>query len=321
MRRALVLPGGGAKGSWQVGACEHLIVEKGHWYDVISGVSAGAINGATLAHGHDPAGLRAHTIRLRNWWFGVRGSDDIYRRRRFGALGMALGKWRGLYDVTPLRDEVLRQEIDPEQVAASPIRLRVGYVDLRSGRFRAAGNDHPRLRDALLASSSLPFLFPPTELAETRELGVDGGMRHAALLADTLQTLMQLGPRGEPLDVWVVRPRPGNGLAPKATVRRWLKKAVAALPRDPAATPGPGKPAADSRGVVLPCRGRSRPGWPWPLPPLRLRVVQPPRELPGSFLDFNPARIRAWYQDGLHTAKAPPSVDLHYPDETFDQGT
>ncbi|PYM79197.1 MAG: patatin, partial [Candidatus Rokuibacteriota bacterium] len=53
MRRALVLSSGGAKASWQVGACEHLIVEQRYWFDVITGVSAGAVNGTTLAQAHD----------------------------------------------------------------------------------------------------------------------------------------------------------------------------------------------------------------------------------------------------------------------------
>jgi len=119
MYRALVLSGGGVKGSWQVGACEHLIGEKGVWFDVISGVSVGAVNGATLAHARDLDGLRARLERLRSVWFGVRGNDNIYRRRRFGALGLALGRWGGLYDATPLREEVLGREIDPRQVAAS----------------------------------------------------------------------------------------------------------------------------------------------------------------------------------------------------------
>jgi hypothetical protein len=286
-----------------VGACEHLISERGHWFDVISGVSVGAINGATLAHGHNPDGLRAHLDRLRNWWFGVRGNDDIYRRRPHAALGMALGKWRGLYDVTPLRQEVLRREIDPPQVAASPIRLRIGYVDLRSGRFRTAGNDHPRLRDALLASSSLPLLFPPTALPESRELGVDGGMRHAEQLADTLQTLAQFPLDNDPLEVWVVRPRPPRKIAPKATLRRWLKKALAALAHRSADASG-----KEARGQQPICKSPDT-----TLPhhqSVRLRVVQPGRELPGSFLDFDPGKIRAWYEDGLRTARSGQTVDL-----------
>ncbi len=296
MRRALVLSGGGAKGSWQVGACEHLIAERGHWFDVISGVSVGAINGATLAHGHDPDGLRAHLERLRAWWFGVRGNHNIYRRRPHAALGMALGKWSGLYDVAPLREEVLGREIDPPQVATSPIRLRVGYFDLRSGRYRSAGNDHPRLRDALLASSSLPFLFPPTPLPENRELGVDGGTRHVDLLADALQTLAEFPPESEAPEVWVVLPSLPHKIAPKAKVKKWLSKALAS----PSLRTN--QAFAESKHAMRPSQGSgdihssdSR---------LRLRVLHPDRELAGSFLDFDPAKIRAWYEDGLRTARS-----------------
>src|ERR1051326_6252962 len=52
-RRTLVLSGGGGRGVWQVGACEHLILERGYGFDLIAGVSAGAVNGATLAQAHD----------------------------------------------------------------------------------------------------------------------------------------------------------------------------------------------------------------------------------------------------------------------------
>src|ERR1043166_4876622 len=117
MRRALVLSGGGAKGSWQVGACEHVIAQRGHWFDVISGVSVGAINGAVLARGHDPGSLRAHFDRLRAWWHGVRGNHNVYRPRPHGALGFVLGKANSLYDSTPLREEVIGRDVDPQQVA------------------------------------------------------------------------------------------------------------------------------------------------------------------------------------------------------------
>jgi hypothetical protein len=305
MHRALVLSGGGAKGSWQVGACKHLIAERGHWFDVISGVSVGAINGATLAHGHDPEGLKAHLERLRKWWFGVRGNHNIYRRRRFGVLGLALGKWAGLYDVTPLREEVLRREIDPPQVAASPIRLRVGYIDLRSGRYRTAGNNHPRLRDALLASSSLPILFPPTPLPENGDIGVDGGTRHVALMADALRALAELPPDSERPEVWMVMPRPPHKVAPGRTVKKWLKKAVSLLSvvNDAACVEETSGTLArhchaDPDAIHERCSH------------FRLRVLHPARELPGSFLDFDPAKIRAWYDDGLRTARADARTNL-----------
>ena len=295
MRNALVLSGGGAWGSWQVGACEHLVLERGLWFDVISGVSVGAINGATLAHGHDPSGLKEHFRRLRDWWFGVRGNHNVYRRRPYAALGMALGRWDSLYDVTPLRDEVLAREIDPAQVAASPVHLRVGYVDLRTRRYRMATNDHPRLRDALLASATIPLLFPLARFPETGELGVDGGLHHAAPLDDALAVLSQLPPEDEPPDIWVLMlspPVPG-----KATglVQRLLGMAGPSL-KVTHESPSRGGGRVEER-LLLSGRLHERPL------AARLHVLRPDRPPGGAILDFDPSKIRATYQDGLETAR------------------
>src|SRR2546421_3430436 len=112
MRRALVLSGGGAKGSWQVGACQHLIVERGLWFDVIAGVSAGAVNAATLAQARDPDELAAELEHLRAVWLGLRGSRDVYRRRWLGALRTVLARRAGLYKPPPPR-AVPPGHIDP----------------------------------------------------------------------------------------------------------------------------------------------------------------------------------------------------------------
>src|SRR5256884_3812137 len=160
MRRALVLSGGGAKGSWQVGACQPLIVERGLWFDVIAGVSAGAVNAATLAQARDPDELAAELEHLRSVWLGLRGSHDVYRRRWLGALGTVLARRASLYNAAPLRG-VLAGHIDPARVAPSPIRLRIGDADLLSGRDRTPRHHPPTLVDALLASRALPLIFPP----------------------------------------------------------------------------------------------------------------------------------------------------------------
>ena len=166
MRTALVLSGGGGKGAFQSGAEETLRERYGFRWDGVIGTSVGAINGTTLAHAHNQPGLRGHLHRLRCVWFEVSGNHNIYLRRRNAALGMALGKWGGLYDTTPLRDEVVGREVDPEQVASSPIRLRIGYMDLRSVSYRTVGNDHPHLREAVMASCALPLYFPPVRVPD-----------------------------------------------------------------------------------------------------------------------------------------------------------
>jgi predicted acylesterase/phospholipase RssA len=257
-----------------VGVCEHLICEGGYWFDVIAGVSVGAINGTTLAHARDQEDLAVHLERLRSVWFGLRGNEDVYRRRRLGFLRLVAGWRSGIFDVDPLRGILLRH-IDPPRVAASPIRLRVGYYDLLSRSHRTAGNDYPALRSAVLASSSLPILFPATPLASGRELGVDGGTKGEIPVVAALRALAELPPDGEPLEVWVIRLQPPRSAS---AVEKWFRRTLSSL----------------------------APGLDDPLPALqhvRMRVLHPLRSLPGSYLDFHPEDIRHYYMDGLHTAR------------------
>jgi hypothetical protein len=298
MQRALVLSGGGAKGSWQVGACKHLIGERGVWFDIISGVSVGAVNGTTLAHARDLNGLQTHLERLRSVWFAMRSSDNVYRRRRFGALGMALGRWRSLYDITPLREEILGREIDPEQVATSSVLLKIGYMDLRSWRYRTAANGHPALRDAVLASCAMPFLFPPIPLDSGQELGVDACFGRFAPLGDALHALAELPPDNEPAEAWVLMPRSLGKMAAARMVRKWLHSAFPSVQlrsNDTMVGQVDGSQTIDTfwiSGSIL-CRNSD----------VRLRVMHPARDLAGSFLDFHPVNIRRWYEDGLRTAR------------------
>jgi NTE family protein len=289
MRRALVLSGGGAKGSWQVGACEHLIVERGYWFDVITGVSAGAVNGTTLAQAHDPDELVADLRHLRSVWFGMRGSHDVYRRRWLGALGTVLARRASLYNAAPLRG-ILERHIDPSRVATSPIRLRVGYVDLLSGQYRTARNDHPALRDGVLASCALPLVFPPVPLENGRELAVDGGLRRVTPLADAVSALAELPPSGDaPDEVWVLMPHVVDQVS-EPPVQNWLSVAIRSVSVLTTQAFHEDRAWAEGTG-------------PAPAPHVKLRVLHPRDELRGPSLDFNPAKIRAWYEDGLRAAR------------------
>jgi NTE family protein len=292
MRRALVLSGGGAKGSWQVGACHHLIVERGLWFDVIAGVSAGAVNAATLAQARDPDELAAELEHLRSVWLGLRGSHDIYRRRWLGALGTLLARRASLYRAAPLH-AILTRHIDPGRVAASPICLRIGYVDLLSGSYRTAGNDHPTLVDAVLASCALPLIFPPVPLGDGNELAVDGGLRSATPLADALHVLAETraSPSGdEPDEVWVLAPHVA-GPIPQPRLHNWLWVALRAISVLTSA------PLSD---------GDERAPDATPAPPagVRVRVLHPHEQLRGPSLDFDPRKVRRWYEDGLRAARS-----------------
>ena len=95
---------------------------------------------------------------------------------------------KSLLRMDPIR-AIVESQIDPERIRTSGLTLRVGAVSLRSGELRyidEAGRMYERdgqaldvppvsLREAVLASASIPVVFPPTELGG--ELYVDGGVR------------------------------------------------------------------------------------------------------------------------------------------------
>ncbi|MGZ4678404.1 MAG: patatin-like phospholipase family protein [Acidimicrobiia bacterium] len=95
---------------------------------------------------------------------------------------------RSLLSMQPVR-ELVETQIDPERIAASGIVLRIGAVGLESGELRyftETGEVHSRdgdpldqpavpVTEAVLASASIPLVFPPTRLND--EHYVDGGVR------------------------------------------------------------------------------------------------------------------------------------------------
>ncbi len=77
MTVGLVLSGGGAKGSFQVGALQRLY-EENLFAPVISGCSVGAINGAKLAEGGQPGSQKAAFGELKSIWDGLRTDEDMF---------------------------------------------------------------------------------------------------------------------------------------------------------------------------------------------------------------------------------------------------
>lgn len=92
-KRGLVLSGGGAKGAFQVGVLEYLH-EKGKLdFDIVCGVSVGALNATMVAQGEFD--------RLKELWEGIKESPDIYKKNSW--LGIILGK-NSLNDNRPLKE-------------------------------------------------------------------------------------------------------------------------------------------------------------------------------------------------------------------------
>ncbi|MCH8814998.1 MAG: patatin-like phospholipase family protein [Chloroflexi bacterium] len=171
---ALVLSGGGAKGAFQAAAERYAREEKGYSWDIIAGVSVGALNGGMLAMKkydrlqemwETMSNARVYTGKL-NWWAVV--------KMLFGAKS-ALGNG-------PLK-QLIDQEFDPELMK---VDLRIGVVSLMTGEYGVFRPNQPEFRDAVLASTAMPIVWAPVKLPAPFGDAVDGGVRNVSPLGDVL---------------------------------------------------------------------------------------------------------------------------------------
>lgn len=174
-KTALVLSGGGAKGAFEVGAEKYAREVKGYTWDVIAGVSVGALNGAMLAmHKYD---------RLFEIWNTV-SNDKVYT----GGFGVwsALKIWlrgaRSFYGNGPLQ-KMIAQEVEPDKFK---VDLRIGAVSLQSGEYVIYKPGDPNVAEAILASTVMPIIWTPVDVPPTYYSMVDGGVRNASPLGDVL---------------------------------------------------------------------------------------------------------------------------------------
>jgi NTE family protein len=208
-----------------------------------------------------------------------------------------LGTRSSVYGLNPLR-HILTSHIEPSRVAASPVQLRVGYVDLLSGRFRVAGNDHPSILDAVLASCAIPVAFPPIPLKGGQELGVDGGVRNFFYLLDVLRVLAEQPPADGPDEVWILVPhvpreiseiRNGDWLT---VLRRCFSIITDQATIDDLAQ------ARRTFDLLRPAPNGEK-----SYHDVKIRVLHPRTELQGSILEFDPVKLRRWHEDGMRTAR------------------
>jgi NTE family protein len=232
-RKALILPGAGARGAYQVGvlkAIAELVPERAPCpFEVLSGTSAGAINAAVLA---SRAGNFRNAVRdMEQVWSNFR-VEQVYKADAFSMLKSSLhwlsaivfgGLGRhnpiSLLDSSPLEtllrarvrfariDQALRRgQLQALAVTAS------AYSSARSVTFYQANSPPPgwaRSRrigrptviqlEHLMASAAVPFIFPPVRIGS--EFYGDGSMRHRAPLSAAIHLgadrLLVIGVRDE----------------------------------------------------------------------------------------------------------------------------
>ncbi len=212
---ALVLPGGGARGAFQVGVlkaiAELLPGNSVNPFNILSGTSAGAINATVIAS--KARRFRLATAELERVWGGFHSAQvfdssatTMFKSSLhwmaalvFGGLGVKNPK--SLLDNSPLRALLeknvkfsrIRSAIDRGYLDALAVTA-AGYSSARSVSFfqaregmlpwqrtRRTGVRVPINLDHLMASIAVPMIFPPTQIRG--EYYGDGAMRQATPLS------------------------------------------------------------------------------------------------------------------------------------------
>lgn len=238
---ALILPGGGARGAYQVGvlkAISELMADEENPFPVICGTSAGAINAAVLAsHAHE---FMIGVDRLEHFWRSMH-CDRVYRTDawtvfksgvRFAATllsgGLIRANPRAFLDNTPLRHFLQKSlRLEGIQTALKSNALRgvavtasgytcssaISYFQAREEihtweRARRRGQRTTLQVNHLLASAALPIIFPAERIGN--EYFGDGGMRMVAPLSPAIHLganrILVIGTRDEKPDKSPVTP-------------------------------------------------------------------------------------------------------------------
>lgn len=214
----LVLPGGGARGAYQVGvlhAISDLVPDERNPFPVIVGASVGAINAAVIAcHACD---YKAGAKRLVELWCKIH-TCDVYRTDlpsisacglrwllslTFGGLGVANPK--SFLDNEPL-ERLLKSELDLSLIGkaikigalqaigvtassysrGSAITFVEGRTELQEWQRARREGLHQRLTvDHFMATLALPFLFPARCIGS--EYFGDGSLRLTAPLSPAIR--------------------------------------------------------------------------------------------------------------------------------------
>ena len=151
MKRALVLAGGGAKGSYQVGVWRALMELDWH-PQIITGTSVGSLNGAMFV-------LDLYET-ARDMWLTIRSRDvmELPEETNLTELHQFLRDIvrEGGMDVTPL-EEIVERVLDEDALRAAPTRFGLVTVESRGLKPRELTLDQipeGRVKDYLMASAA-----------------------------------------------------------------------------------------------------------------------------------------------------------------------
>ena len=166
----LSLSGGGSFGAVEIGILKNIYLPK---YDIITGISVGALNAGLLSYYNSKINNRFFDgiKKLENLYINMKNSD-VYENDYLDIV-----KYWSYYSTKPFRKTIINTIKDLEyDIYTKDSLTLIGSTNLRLSileTFEFSKYNKLNQVDILMASSALPFIFPPIIINNT--VYVDGG--------------------------------------------------------------------------------------------------------------------------------------------------
>jgi NTE family protein len=279
--RALVLSGGGSKGSYQAGALKYILGELKIPYDIFCGVSVGAINCGFLAQfktGEEVEGV----TQLTKLWDEI-DTPNIYQRwKPFGRLHALWEK--SFYDSSPLH-KLIKDKISIDRIRSSNKKINIGVTSLSSGKYTIFDQVHHSFIQAIIASASFPGMLGPVKI--DGHWWADGGVKEIT----PIKTAIDLG--ATEIDIIMTSPEKRVKFFMEEPSTADIIQRVIDLASDKIMSNDIEKAIMYNRLAEVGYPDRKI---------IKINIIRPKNNLIEDLLDFNPIKIKEMMQRGYHDA-------------------
>ena len=280
--KALVCSGGGSKTAWSAGVIQYLLGTLQINYDILAGVSAGALNCSYLSqfkHGEEV--LAANMIK--DLWSNMTTSKIFKSWHPFGKLHVP---WRlSFYDSSPLHN-LIKENIKLDKIRASGKKISVGAISITSGKYHTFDETDDDFIEAIMASSAVPGMMCPINMRD--QLWVDGGTQELS----PIRIAIEQG--ADEIDVITTSPEVRiKKFIEKPSVIDIVKRTLD-LATDKILQNDLDKAFMYNKLAEAGVSGKK---------PIKFRILRPHNNLMDDLLDFRPDKIRELMRKGFQDGK------------------
>ena len=199
---ALVLEGGGDLGAFQAGALYEIInhhADESVAYDIVTGISVGAINGAGLANFEKGDEVAASDYIL-TLWRGLSRSQ-VLRDWNWGGIVRGILFETSIWDSTPLQNYLKDHVQTPKR------DFIYGLVEMGSGKYVTLNQNEPmdRYMKGIMGSAAFPGILNAINKLDEGKVYLDGGVAYTLDIASAINHCKAKGFKESQITVDVIK--------------------------------------------------------------------------------------------------------------------